>query len=152
MDAADLIARTRDWIAGDPDPDTRAELERLLDAGSMAELAERMAGTLQFGTAGLRGRVEGGSNRMNRAVVIRATRGIADYLRSRGEEPGTIVVGRDARLSSARLMEDTVGVLAAAGHMVRYFPDAAPTPIVAYAARRLGARMAIVVTASHNPP
>jgi phosphomannomutase len=153
VDVPDLATRTRDWIAGDPDPATRAELEEVLAAGDTAELAERMAGSLQFGTAGLRGKVEAGSNRMNRAVVIRTTRGIVDYLRARdGAGRGLIVVGRDARLSSERLMQDTVGVLAAAGLEVRYFADVTPTPVVAFAARTLGARMAIVVTASHNPP
>jgi phosphomannomutase len=144
---------TERWIAGDPDPVTRAELEALLDAGDGAELAERMAGSLQFGTAGLRGVVEGGSNRMNRAVVIRTTRGLTDYLVGRhpdAEEP--VIVGRDARLSSETFMEDTIGVLAAAGIPVRYFRDPTPTPIVAYAAQMLSARAAIVITASHNPP
>jgi phosphomannomutase len=149
----ELREATERWIEGDPDPATRAELQALLDAGDAAELGERMAGSLEFGTAGLRGVVEGGSNRMNRAVVIRTTRGLADHLLARdpeAEQP--VVVGRDARLSSETFMEDTIGVLAAAGVPVRYFPDPTPTPIVAYAARMLSARSAIVITASHNPP
>lgn len=151
MDPEALLDVARNWIEGDPDPATREELQGLLDRSEIGELTERMAGTLRFGTAGLRGRVEAGSNRMNRAVVIRATRGIAEYLADRA--PGSlIVVGRDARLSSERLMQDTVGVLAAAGFEVRYFPGVTPTPLVAFAARRLQARMAVVVTASHNPP
>ncbi len=153
MDREALVVATRSWIAGDPDPGTRGELETLLAAGAFEELAERMAGSLAFGTAGLRGRVEAGSSRMNRAVVIRTTRGIVDYLQATGagiERP--IVVGRDARLSSETLMRDTVGVIAAAGLPVRYFPGPTPTPLVAYAARKLRARMAIIVTASHNPP
>lgn len=148
--AQDIVARTEEWIAGDPDPETRSELERLLAEGRTAELEERMAGTLEFGTAGLRGRVEGGSNRMNRAVVIRATYGVARWLLD--DRPGPVVVGRDARLSSEALMADTVGVLAAMGIPVRYFEGTTPTPIVAYAALASGARGAIVVTASHNPP
>jgi phosphomannomutase len=149
--SAELAAATSTWIAGDPDPDTRQELQRLLDAGNEAELAERMAGSLAFGTAGLRGRVEAGSNRMNRAVVIRTTAGLADYLIDQGGE-GPVVVGYDARLSSRAFMEDTVGVLAAAGLDVRYFDEPVPTPIVAYAALAADARAAIVITASHNPP
>ncbi len=153
MDDYELIDLTRDWIAGDPDERTREDLQSLLDAGAFEELTERMAGMLHFGTAGLRGRVEGGSNRMNRAVVIRTTRGIVDYLATTDHDStGLVVVGRDARLSSERLMKDTVGVLAAAGVRVRYFPYVVPTPVVAYAALRLEARMAIVITASHNPP
>ncbi len=146
----DLLAAARSWIAGDPDPATRAELQALVDGGDSAELAERMAGTLEFGTAGIRGRVEAGSNRMNRAVVIRTTAGLAAYLLQRGS--GLVVVGRDARLSSEAFMEDTIGVLAAAGLPVRYVNDPIPTPVIAYASLKLEARAAIVITASHNPP
>ncbi len=147
----ELAATTEAWIDGDPDPETRAELAALLAAGDVDELAERMAGSLAFGTAGLRGRVEAGSNRMNRAVVIRTTAGLADYLLRRGGE-GPVVVGFDARLSSRTLMEDTVAVLAAAGLSVRYFDEPVPTPVVAYASLAADARAAIVITASHNPP
>ncbi len=149
----DLRERTEAWIAADPDDTTRSELAELLDEGDVAELSERMDGSLAFGTAGLRGRVEAGSNRMNRAVVIRTTRGLAEYLVDRDSDSDKpVVVGRDARLSSARFQKDTVAVLTAAGILVRYFPDPVPTPIVAYAARELGARAAVVITASHNPP
>lgn len=153
MVSPDLRNRTEAWIAGDPDSATREELAGLLNSGAEAELDERMNGSLEFGTAGLRGRVEAGSNRMNRAVIIRTTRGLARFLVDRdpdSEQP--VVVGRDARLSSAAFQNDTVAVLAAAGIVVRYFPDPIPTPLVAYAARTLGARAAVVVTASHNPP
>jgi phosphomannomutase len=149
----DLYAAAADWIAGDPDPITRAELQGIVDSGNIDELTERMGATLQFGTAGLRGRVEAGSNRMNRATVIRATRGVADYLlATSGTDAGPVVIGRDARLSSATFMEDAVAVLVAAGFQVRYFEDPAPTPLVAYASLHLGGAAAIVVTASHNPP
>ena len=149
----DLATATAEWIAGDPDPITRAELQGIVDSGDLDELTERMGATLQFGTAGLRGRVEAGSNRMNRATVIRATKGLADYLvATTGTEAGPVVVGRDARLSSATFMDDTIGVLVAAGLQVRYFADPTPTPLVAYAVLNLGAVAAVVITASHNPP
>jgi len=149
----DLYASAAEWIAGDPDPITRAELQGIVDSRNLDELTERMGATLQFGTAGLRGRVEAGSNRMNRATVIRATRGVADYLLgATGTDQGAVVVGRDARLSSAMFMEDTIAVLVAAGFQVRYFEDPVPTPLVAYASLSLGGVAAIVVTASHNPP
>ena len=149
----DLYASAAEWIAGDPDPVTRAELQGIVDSRNLDELTERMGATIQFGTAGLRGRVEAGSNRMNRATVIRATRGLADYLlATTGTEEGPVVVGRDARLSSATFMEDTIAVLVAAGFQVRYFEDPVPTPLVAYASLSLGGVAAIVVTASHNPP
>jgi phosphomannomutase len=146
-----LLAETRAWIAGDPDPRTRAQLERLIALGAADELSERMAGVLEFGTAGIRGAVEAGSNRMNRATVIRTTRGLADYLIEERVESGPVIVGYDARLSSRTFAADTVAVLVAAGLSVRYFEEPVPTPLVAYAARVLAARAAIVVTASHNP-
>jgi phosphomannomutase len=112
-----------------------------------------MGRSLMFGTAGLRAAVGAGCNRMNRAVVIRTTRGLADYLVARdGVSAEPVVIGADARLSSATFLNDAVGVLAAAGIVVRFFRHPTPTPVVAYAALRLGARAAIVVTASHNPP
>ena len=149
----DLTTAAAEWIAGDPDPVTRAELQGIVDSGDTEELTERMGATLQFGTAGLRGRVEAGSNRMNRATVIRATKGLADYLlATTGVDQGPVVVGRDARLSSATFMDDTISVLVAAGFQVRYFADPAPTPLVAYASLHLGGVAAVVVTASHNPP
>jgi phosphomannomutase len=149
----DLTTATAAWIAGDPDPVTRSELQGILDSGDVEELTERMGATLQFGTAGLRGRVESGSNRMNRATVIRATKGLADYLvGSVGTDVGPVVVGRDARLSSAGFMDDTIAILVAAGFAVRYFADPVPTPLVAYASLHFGGVAAIVITASHNPP
>jgi phosphomannomutase len=148
----ELRRAARHWIAGDPDPVTRAELQTLLDRGDEAALADRMGGTPAFGTAGIRGEVGAGSNRMNRAVVIRTTRGLADYLSATRPGVGPVVVGFDGRLSSRTFAEDAIGVLAAAGLPVRYFPDMAPTPLVAYAARALGASAAVVITASHNPP
>ncbi|MGI8822283.1 MAG: phospho-sugar mutase [Acidimicrobiia bacterium] len=147
---SDLMISAQQWIEGDPDPDTRAELQMLIEAGDVEELTERMAGALEFGTAGIRGRVEAGSNRMNRAVVIRTTAGLAGYLLERGS--GLVVVGRDARLSSETFMTDTIGVLAAAGIPVRYVAEPTPTPVIAYASLRLEATAAVVITASHNPP
>ncbi|MTV24303.1 phospho-sugar mutase [Nitriliruptoraceae bacterium ZYF776] len=150
----DLTELARDWIAGDPDPATRDELQALLDAGDPAALEERVGASLAFGTAGLRGAVGAGPNRMNRAVVIRATRGLADHLLATDPDAAArgVVVGFDARLDSRRFAEDVVGVLAAAGLTVRWFPTPTPTPLVAYAQKALDAAAAVVVTASHNPP
>lgn len=150
---SELERRTKEWIEGDPDPRTRAELTALLSSGEADGLAERMNGTLEFGTAGIRGVVEGGSNRMNRAVVIRTTAGLVAFLdRTTSPDQRFVVVGRDARPSSGVFMEDTVGVLLAAGYRVAYFEEPTPTPLVAYAALRDNACAAIVITASHNPP
>jgi phosphomannomutase len=113
-----------------------------------------MGGSLQFGTAGLRAVVGAGPLRMNRAVVRRTTAGVARFLKARysNQALAPIVVGADARLSSAALLRETVGVLAAHDLPVRYFEAPVPTPIAAYAARRLGSPACIVITASHNPP
>ena len=153
-DPAELIARARDWIAGDPDPDTRAELEALLDADERTELAERLDAHLEFGTAGLRGIVGAGPNRMNRAVVVRTTRGLADHLLATDPTAAQrgVIVGFDARHSSRRFAEDTVAVLAAAGIAVRWYTTPQPTPIVAFTQAHLDAAAAVVITASHNPP
>jgi phosphomannomutase len=152
--ADSLMEAARAWVAQDPDPETRQELERLIQSGDRAELAERMSAPLEFGTAGLRGVVGAGLGRMNRAVVIRATRGLADYVLERQTDGRAlpVVVGYDARTTSRQFAEDTVGVLAAAGIPVRFFDRPVPTPLVAYAARQLSASAAVMVTASHNPP
>jgi phosphomannomutase len=149
----DVERRTLAWIAADPDERTRAELTRLLEAGELDELADRMNGTLTFGTAGIRGVVEGGSNRMNRAGVIRTTAGLAAHLLATTDPNDRLIaIGRDARPSSAAFMADTVGVLLAAGFTVRFFADPTPTPLVAYAGLKYRACASIVITASHNPP
>ncbi len=148
-----LLDAARAWIAGDPDPDTRAELQALVDAGDEAEVRARVDGRLEFGTAGLRGVMAAGPLAMNRAVVIRTTRGLADHLLGiEGAAEAGVVVGFDARRHSLQFAHDTVGVLAAAGIRVHFFPTPQPTPLVAYAQKVLSAAAAVVVTASHNPP
>jgi phosphomannomutase len=145
-------------MADDPDPDTKVELQRVVAnamggvAGAVDELADRMQGTLTFGTAGLRGPVRAGSNGMNRAVVLRATAGVAEWLRHQGHAGGTVVVGRDARHGSDGFQEAAAGVLTAAGFTVLTMPGPLPTPITAFLVRSLGAVAGIQVTASHNPP
>jgi len=145
----DLIERARAWAADDPDPGTREELLGVVDSGDLVDLQSRMDTVLTFGTAGIRGEVGAGPGRMNRAVVIRTTHGLAGHL---GTTQHPVIVGFDARPSSRRFAEDTAGVLAAAGVPVLYFPEVTPTPLVAYAAKHLGAASAVVITASHNPP
>ena len=148
----ELNGKAADWIEGDPDPDTRSELQAIVASGDTDALEARMGSSLQFGTAGIRGMVGAGSARMNRAVVIRTTAGLAGYLQAHGRGEGPVVLGYDGRTSSRQFAEDAVGVLVAAGIGVRYFEGTAPTPLVSFAARDLGAMAAIVVTASHNPP
>ncbi|GAA3731019.1 phospho-sugar mutase [Streptomyces tremellae] len=147
-----VTAPAEAWLAEDPDPDTRAELRALLDAGDREALAERFSGLLQFGTAGLRGELGAGPMRMNRAVVIRAAAGLAAYLGEQGEGGGLVVVGHDARYKSAEFARDTAAVMAGAGLRAALLPRALPTPVLAFAVQHLGAVAGVQVTASHNPP
>ncbi|MEU0394637.1 phospho-sugar mutase [Streptomyces sp. NPDC006208] len=148
----DLIARANAWLAEDPDSETRDELGKLIEAQDLDELASRFSGTLQFGTAGLRGELGAGPMRMNRAVVIRAAAGLAAYLRAKGQGDGLVVIGYDARYKSADFARDTAAVMVAAGLRAAVLPRPLPTPVLAFAIRQLGAVAGVEVTASHNPP
>ncbi|MFF5535057.1 phospho-sugar mutase [Streptomyces cinerochromogenes] len=148
----DLIARAKAWLAEDPDTETRDELAKLIEAGDTDELSARFSGTLQFGTAGLRGELGAGPMRMNRSVVIRAAAGLAAYLRNKGQAGGVVVIGYDARHKSADFARDTAAVMTGAGLRAAVLPPPLPTPVLAFAIRHLGAVAGVEVTASHNPP
>ncbi|WP_314506428.1 phospho-sugar mutase [uncultured Microbacterium sp.] len=160
MSAGALEATARAWLAQDPDPETRAQLSDLLDrsdegdAAAVAELGDRFAGRLAFGTAGLRGELGAGSNRMNRVLVAQAAAGLASFLRERAgaDATPTVVVGYDGRRNSEVFARDSAELFAGAGVRAILLPRLLPTPVLAFAVRHLGADAGVMVTASHNPP
>ncbi|MFC5503444.1 phospho-sugar mutase [Lysinimonas soli] len=151
-----LATAARAWMAQDPDPVTRSELDALLaaaeagDAPSAADLAERFSGRLEFGTAGLRGALGAGPMRMNRVLVAQAAAGLAAYLLGRGGHP-TVVIGYDGRHNSSVFARDTAEIMRGAGVEATLLPRALPTPVLAFAVRHLAASAGVMVTASHNP-
>lgn len=149
---AELLERVRAWIADDVDPGAAAELQSLLDAGDEAELADRFAGHLTFGTAGLRGPIRPGPNGMNRTVVRRAAAGIVAWLLERGHAGQPVVVGFDGRHGSLDFARDSAAIFAAAGFEALLMPTTLPTPVLAFAVGHLHAAAGVMVTASHNPP
>ena len=167
----DLKAQAEAWLAADPDPQTRAELEQLLSADSEAELQSRFGSTLKFGTAGLRGELGAGPNRMNRVVVRQITAALVDYLNELAEaadagsvnaepakaktakaKPAKIAIGYDGRRNSDVFALDAAAVAAAKGAQAILLEGVVPTPVLAHAVLCHGCDAGIMITASHNPP
>ncbi|MCD2499702.1 phospho-sugar mutase [Microbacterium nymphoidis] len=158
MSVADAVTRAEAWLAQDPDQTTRDELAQLLtrvadgDEAASADLVDRFATRLEFGTAGLRGRLEAGSNRMNRVLVSQAAAGFAAYLREHVDGVPTVVIGYDGRRNSQVFATDSAEIFAGAGLRAILLPRLLPTPVLAFAVRLLKADAGVMVTASHNPP
>ncbi|MCU1375470.1 MAG: Glucose,6-bisphosphate synthase, partial [Actinomycetia bacterium] len=142
-----LEEMARAWLADDPDPATRATLEGWLTTGDEAALREAFRERLQFGTAGIRGPLGPGPNRMNRRLVRKVAAGLAVHLGGQG----TVVIGRDGRRGSVEFADDAAAVLAGAGIRALLLPGPVPTPVLAFAVAHLGCDAGVMVTASHNP-
>ena len=154
MITPELRSRVDAWISDDVDPASAAELQALLassEPSSELELAGRFSGSLQFGTAGLRGPLRAGPNGMNRTVVRRAAAGIAAWLVANGRT-GRVIVGYDGRHGSLDFARDSAAIFAAYGFDALLLPRLLPTPVLAFAVRHLEAVLGVMVTASHNPP
>jgi phosphomannomutase len=150
-----LAARATAWRDADPDPETRAELGRLLDSGDTAALADRFEGSLAFGTAGIRAEMGAGPMRMNRLVTGRVAAGLARYITAADPAAARarvgVVIGYDGRANSAVFAADAARILSRSGIKVSMLPGALPTPVLAFAVRHLRAAYGVMVTASHNP-
>ena len=146
-----LVAKAKSWQAQDPDPETRSEVEALIAAQDEKALADRFGQRLGFGTAGLRGELGAGPNRMNRVLVAQAAVGIARFLKANFDDP-SCVIGFDARKNSDVFAKDSAEIFTALGVRAYLFDALVATPMVAFAVRELGCSAGVMVTASHNPP
>ncbi|MFK0403873.1 phospho-sugar mutase [Microbacterium sp. NPDC090225] len=153
------LAQARAWMRQDPDHETRDQLAGIItraasgEEAALADLDDRFGARLAFGTAGLRGELGAGSNRMNRVLVTQAAAGFAAYLRERaGGAIPTVVIGYDGRRNSRVFATDSAEIFAGAGLRAVLLPRLLPTPVLAFAVRHLGADAGVMVTASHNPP
>lgn len=142
------------WLSRDPDPQTRAELEALIVSEEWSEIEQRFAQRLQFGTAGLRGEVGVGPNRMNRLVIQETALGLGNYLLQQIPDAAQrgIIIGYDGRLLSKQFAYDTAAVMTALNIRVYLTETVSPTPTIAFGINQLNTAAGVVVTASHNPP
>lgn len=155
--ASELTIQVQSWLAQDPDQVTKNQLAELLQAAqtdhlALHELQDAFSAALEFGTAGLRGALGAGPNRMNRVSVLRAASGLAQFLVQQGFTGQKVVIGFDARYNSEVFAKDTALVMSGAGLQPIVFSHVVPTPVLAFAIRHQDACAGVMVTASHNPP
>jgi len=151
MSLEELKAKASAWLNQDPDPVTRAELQKLIDNTDLAGLESRFHTRLEFGTAGLRGELGAGPNRMNRVLVAQTAAGLGQYLLNQNSK-ASVVIGFDGRVNSDVFAKDSAEVLTGMGIEVLLLDQMGPTPLVSFATRYLNLSAGIMVTASHNPP
>ncbi len=148
----ELKQKISQWEAGDVDEENKAQIQGLLQKENWAELSDCFSAMLEFGTAGLRGLIGPGPNRMNAAVVRKTSLGLLKTLKEKNKESRGVVVGFDGRQKSEDFAYIAAGTLLAHGIPVYFFTKCTPTPLVAYGVLQKKASAGIVITASHNPP
>lgn len=136
------------WLDKCTEPTLKAELDAI--NGKEEEIIDRFYKKLEFGTAGLRGVLGAGTNRMNIYTVNQATQGIADYLNATFENP-SVAIAYDSRINSDVFAKETAGVFAANGVKAYLYPELVPTPMLSFAVRELRCSSGVIITASHNP-
>ena len=146
-------AKAQTWLSNSYDPETRAQVQALLDKEDPSELIDAFYKDLEFGTGGLRGIMGVGSNRMNIYTVGAATQGLSNYLKAEFSdlEQIKVVIGHDCRNNSRKFAEISADIFTANDIKVYLFEDLRPTPEMSYAIRKLGCQSGIILTASHNP-
>ena len=150
---SDVIQIAKSWAEHDPDSNTKNQILQLINENNLVELNKIFSGELEFGTAGLRAEIGPGQSRMNRAVVIRATYGLCQYLiKKYPNKKPKLIVGNDARHMSDEFALDVCQVAASLGLEVFKLPSKLPTPVLAFGVRHLNADAGVMITASHNPP
>ena len=150
---SDVIHLAKSWAEHDPDSNTKNIILKLIEDNNLVELNKIFSGDLEFGTAGLRAEIGPGQSRMNRAVVIRATYGLCQYLiKKYPNKKPKLIVGNDARHMSDEFALDVCQVAASLGLEVYKLPTKIPTPVLAFGVRHIKADAGVMITASHNPP
>ena len=146
----DVLAAAREYIASETEPVFIREVENAVELGDWEGLYDRFYTSLAFGTAGMRGVIGGGTNRINTYMVRKVTQGLADYLKASAKDP-SVVIAYDSRLFSPEFVLSAAKVLAANGVKVHLYDSLRPVPMLSFAVRHMKATAGIVVTASHNP-
>ena len=146
----EVLAQAREYIEAETDPVFRDEVENAIGMGDWEGLYDRFYTSLAFGTAGMRGVIGGGTNRINTYMVRKVTQGLSEYLLANVSSP-SVVIAYDSRLFSSSFASSAACVLAANGIRVYLYDTLHPVPMLSFAVRHLKASAGIVVTASHNP-